>query len=147
MDNVNEDTMDPTLAHHGQVDWLTLWHRLIAFATFRNLARISGVLCPKAADDSCTSWKLDSTGKTHDRTWELEWLGSQLLKTMDCFTLYLWFPSCLVCWSDSHAEYPLVLQPLILYLLYVWVDADAICVDQTNCERRKATIHQMTERS
>ncbi|ORZ07138.1 Squalene/phytoene synthase-domain-containing protein [Absidia repens] len=68
MDNVNKDTiMDPTLSHHGQVDWLALWHRLgenkMAFASFRSLARISGVLCPKAADDLCTAWKLDLAGK------------------------------------------------------------------------------------
>ncbi|CAO3601149.1 unnamed protein product [Absidia cylindrospora] len=59
--------MDPTLAHHGQVDWLALWHRLgenkMAFASFRSLARISSVLCPKAADDLCTAWKLDLAGK------------------------------------------------------------------------------------
>ncbi|ORZ17636.1 Squalene/phytoene synthase-domain-containing protein [Absidia repens] len=60
-------TMDVTLMRHPQVDWLSLWNRLdqnvMAFASFRSLARIGSYLCPKAADDLCTAWKMDLVGK------------------------------------------------------------------------------------
>ncbi|ORZ07394.1 hypothetical protein BCR42DRAFT_153105 [Absidia repens] len=38
--------------------------------------------------------------------------------------------------------YMMTMEPNLKSIKYVWVDA--LCVDQTNYERRKATIHQMT---
>lgn len=59
--------IDITLMQHHQIDWMSLWQRLdqnvMAFASFRSLARIAAHLCPKAADDLCTAWKMDLVGK------------------------------------------------------------------------------------